>query len=57
MPRKESPKRMEKSAASLRLQNQAFGADFEIFLPRGWQVTKASASKKSRAKKISRRKR
>jgi hypothetical protein len=57
MPRKESLKRKKKPAASLRLQNSALGADFEIFLPRGWRVTRASASKNSRAKKMLRLKR
>jgi hypothetical protein len=58
MPRREGPKRKKKSVASLRLQNSALGADLEIFLPRGWRVTKANASKKkSRAKKVPSRKR
>jgi hypothetical protein len=58
MPREENPKEKKKSAASLRLQNSALGADLEIFLPHGWRVTKASvASKKSRAKGVSRLKR
>jgi hypothetical protein len=33
---------------SLHLQNPALGAEFEIFLPRGWSVKKATTAKRKR---------
>jgi hypothetical protein len=52
MPQQGSSKRTKKPTASLRLQNSALGANFEIFLPHGWQITKASDAQKRRAKKL-----
>ena len=56
MPRGKNQKK-EKAVPSLRLQNSELGGDFDIFLPRGWRITKPSASQKPRAKKMSRQKR
>jgi hypothetical protein len=43
----------KKSATTFRLKNASLGADFEIFLPEGWNVSRSAAksSKQASAKK------